>query len=417
MINNKNIFFMKDGNDKINIKSYLYNNILKQNIIKNDVYNDILFKSVTVNLCNTNYNNCIPYSEDNSGNSISNYEMIKNNLLLKNTEINENSFFNLNEAYFIYTANCGHLLTHNIYDIFPQLNFFYHKAKKNPDNSFIIEIICKNPEGKNISYKNNLECDKNINNIKKIIQYFRDLNLNNPIVIISNKTFIQFYLNKYETINNIKTWLGNLYVKNLNVLNLHNKNIDYIPLLCRYVPNLEYNEVFNTTLYKFFKQIYIQNTKKNFILEKRIRNFKGEGRGFLIQDYNLIYNFCENYCKINNLNLIIWNDNYTNKSILEQQLTCYNADIIISIGGSFNLFNLGHSCSRIVILEFWPIINKHWAILSWLNIFSNHCSNDSKVYLYIPYLITGKFNMPVAVNYINIIKNIFNDNIQDYIIK
>jgi len=419
MLNNRNIFFMKDGNDKINITKNLSDNILKKNIIKNDIYNNILFESFSINNSNTNYNNCIIYTNDFAQNPLSNYKMIKNNLLNKKKDVkNKKLFLSFQNGYLIYTANCGHLLTHNVYDIFPQLNFIYYRAKNNPDDSILIEIISKTPEGYDITYNSDSEINNNIQNIKKIIQYLRDLDFNNYIIIISNKIFLQFYLNKYDTIDKLKNWTGNLFVKNLNVLNLYNNNIDYIPLLCRYVPNLEFNEVYNTTLYKFFEQKYTKNNKKNLILEKRIRNSKGEGRGFLMNDYKLIYDYCINYCAINNLNFILWDENYINKSILEQQLISYNSDIIISIGGSFNLFNLGHSCSKIIILEFWPSFRKSWIIDSWLNIFSEHCSNGSKVYLYIPYLSMYKnYNKPVAINYFNIIVDIFNNNIENYLIK
>ena len=256
MLNNKKIIFMKDKTNELNITTFINDNILKNTIINNNIYSDILFESLLVDKFNTNYNNSFNTSDFINCNP--NYSTIQNDILLKNKDFKKiKLFFNLSEAYFIYSiTNCSHLLTHNVFDIFSQLNFFYYRAKNNPDISFIIEIISKNKKGENIKYLNDYELYKHIDNIKKIIQYFRDLDINNPIIILSNKTFIQYYINKYESLNEIKTWTGNLFVKNLNVLYLNNNDCNYLPLLSRYVPNLEYKELFNTTLYKFFKQKY-----------------------------------------------------------------------------------------------------------------------------------------------------------------
>lgn len=412
MLNNKNVVFMKDKNNKLNIND----NILKNNIINNNIYNNILFESVDIDRFNTNYNTS--FNNTSYINCCPNFNDIQSNILSKNKDPkNTLLYFSIVDAYFIYSiTNCSHLLTHNVFDIFPQINFFNYRAKQNPDISFIIEIISKNKYGKNINYSNNNEYYNHINNIKKIIQYFRDLDFKNPIIILSNKLFIQFYINKHESLINIKKWKGKLFVKNLHVLYLsNNNNCNYLPLLSRYVPNLEYNEVFNTTLYKFLKTKYKNNSKKNFILEKRIREVNKQKRGFLNSDYNLIKNFCENHCKLNDLNLIIWDYNYNNKSILEQQQICYNSDIIISIGGSFNLFNIGHSCSKIIILEVWPEYQHDIVKNINFNIFADHCSNGSELYLYMANL-NGR-NKPIETNYYPIINNIFNNNIKDYIIK
>ena len=94
--------------------------------------------------------------------------------------------------------------------------------------------------------------------------------------------------------------------------------------------------------------------------------------------------FCKNYCLNNNLELLIWNGNITKKSIIEQQLLCYNAEIIISLGGSFNLFNIGNTCSHIIIFDIE--IQRKRKINDNIKYFTytifNSYSNDIKLYFH-----------------------------------
>ena len=254
-----------------------------------------------------------------------------------------------------------------------------------------------------------------------MIQYIRDLGIENTIIIISNKVHIQIYLDCGKSINFLKKWEGNILIKKVNVLKITNKFNNYLPLITRYVPNDEYNEVFNTTLNKIINSNLIKyalnstlkimiNTRKFLILENRIR-INNKKRGFEMNDFVEIRKFCIDYCNYNNLNFLLWDDVQTNRTIYEQQIICNNAEIIISIGGSFNLFNVGHKCSKIIILEVYPECLHETILINCLNIFCDHCSNNTKVYFYIPFFINSS---AASQSYIYIIKNIFNNNIDMY---
>lgn len=369
----KNIIFL---NNEYNFKSHKDENILQYNSFKTKIFNNILLVSQS-NDDNTNYNSehahmLLPKKPNND--IIVNF---LNNNIVKN---NKTDGILIDNAFFFMTyTSAGHIITHNLYDLYPQLNFFWKDINTNKQFPIIIENISLGIKHKNINFIND--------NMKKIIQYLRDLNIKNDIYIISNKLCNQFKSN----LTSINIWQGKLFIKNLYFLIIENPYISYLGLTSRYVLNSD-NLVFNETLKNFIQNNnsvnihYAYHKKKFLILEKRLISYKNpvnKPRGFINWEWNSIVNLCDNYCSINNLKLVIWDNEKTSNSIFKQQILCNNAEIIISTGGSFNLFNVGHTCSRMLILDISPRENPRDNIFKkiCLNIFADHSSN-TKLYFY-----------------------------------
>ena len=398
----KRIYFL---NNEYNFENHKNENILQYSKFTTKIFNNILLTSQNKGNQDTNYNIehirvILPHIPNN--NIIINF--------LNNCKVKQNEIHNIfiNEAIFFMTyAAGGHILTHNLYDLLPQLNYFWKYIHEHPNFPVIIENVVTGRGGVNM--KNDLlNINEEKNKMKKIIDYLRDLNINNDIYIISNKLFHQFKSNKTST----NTWQGKIFIKNLNLLIIENPYVSYLGLTSRYVLNSD-NLVFNETLKNYIQNYnngvnmhYAYHKKKFLILEKRLITFKNpvnKPRGFINSEWNSIVTLCNNYCVGNNLKLVIWDNEQTENSIFKQQLVCNNAELIISTGGSFNLFNFGHTCSKMLILDISPRENSRDNIFKkiCLNIFADH-SSHSKLFYY--------FNHGPTL-YHQIIKNFLNNNI------
>ena len=379
-------------NNEYDFKSHQEENILQHSKFKTKTFNNILLISQDKGGNETNYNTehaKVILSSIPENKTIINFlnSCVKNNL-------QENDYnFLIEDAFFFMTyAAGGHLITHILYDLLPQLNYFWKKIIDNPKYPIIIENCVFGVRGTH-KCNSTLNIEKQKKNIQSIITYLRELNISNDIYIISNKKFHQF--------NNTNIWQGKLFVKNLNILLIENPYVSYHGLTSRYVLNSE-GKVFNESLKNYINSKginihYNYHKKKFLILEKRLTSFKNpinKPRGFINSEWNSIVNLCDNYCFNNNLKLVIWDDNQTKNSIFEQQLICNNAEIIISTGGSFNLFNFGHNCSKMLILDISPRENCTNNIFKkiCLNIFADH-SSHTNLYYYFNHGTTLYFNI------------------------
>jgi hypothetical protein len=314
----------------------VYNNILLESK-KNGYSTSYKYKTYFITDIYNDYNN---WFIDNS-----NKENITDSLFIENG-IFLNSFI-----------ECHTIISHLAYDFIPSINIFYNLLKKNEDYVIIMEVLDYNsPEIIN-------------NNLTKIISFYRDIGLNNKIIIISNSSITQNFDNNF------------LFVKNLYTIFYEIKNnFRFIPLLSRFNKN-ESNEYFSETMKNILKKNnkinihYEYYKQKFFILEKRV---SGEFRNIINEDrFNKIYELCNIYCEYNNLKLIIWEDIVNdNNSIYEQFNITNNAEIIIGYGGSMWLYNYANTCSKILIMNMHQniIITKLFKNLSfykYINTFKN----------------------------------------------
>jgi len=393
-------------NNEYNFKSHQSENILQYNTFNTKLFQNILLISQDRGGNETNYN--IEHSKVILGSIPENKTIINflNSCIQNDVKDNMYNFLIKDAFFFMSYAAGGHLITHILYDLLPQLNYFWQEIKNNQNYPIIFENCVTGIHGKNkCNSLLNIEKQKEV--IKSIITYLRNLDIKNDIYIISNKKFHQFK----STMNNTEIWQGKLYVKNLNILLIQNPHVSYLGLTSRYTLNSD-NLVFHETLKNYINSkgtnIHYEYHKKKFlILEKRLTSFKNpvnKPRGFVDSEWNSICNLCDNYCSQHNLKLVIWDNDKTKYSIYEQQLICNNAEIIISTGGSFNLFNYGHTCSKMLILDISPRENPTHNIFKkiCLNIFADHSSNTNLYY----YFNHGK------TLYFNIIKKfLYNNNL------
>jgi hypothetical protein len=198
-------------------------------------------------------------------------------------------------------------MTHVMLDYYNQIHFFYKLLLNNQNYSIIIDL----PVDKKIYGQVFEMTDGRLETIKKFIKYLRDIKLKNDIVTLWDKKIL---------INNLYTIRYNENRGIFNQLSLQNMT----------TPFCNFNNIIDisNTNYKLYN-------KKFLILEVRPKS----NRGIPKTINNEIIELCQMYCKKNNLNLILWDFEYiSKKSIYEQFEISYNAEIIITYGGSMTYF-------------------------------------------------------------------------------
>ena len=358
----------KDHINKINKDLFINDNITS---IK--IYNNFLLESKKIN-DTTSYNIdhliCDFKNHDNLRPNIDTY----NNFLNKNSNklYLDNSLI-INDAVFLNSFTSMHFfLTHLMFDFTQSINIFYNLLKKYEDYIIILEII-----DKFTFYDILSRVPINIgNNLNKLIKFYRDIGLNNKIIIISPSSINQNF-------DSDSLFIKNLYTISFNEIN----NIKWLPLLSRFCKN-ENNEYFSETMKKIIKlknpiNIHFEYHKqKFFILEKRTKCLNNTRSIINDEIFNKIYNICNIYCQYNNLKLIIWEDIINDNSIFEQFNITNNAEIIIGYGGSMWLFNYANTCSKILILNLETEYNREFKILydmtfyTFINIYKNKSINN-----------------------------------------
>ena len=349
------VFLLNDPN---NFKE-LNENILDNNIYKNILLNNILFYNNYNNICRQ-----IKLSQEEY------LDYLKSNIITPQKK-RKTKYIMFKNAILFHSLTRRNIIQHFMLDYKSQINYYYNFLINNPMIKIIIEFI-------------NFKKRTNFNIIIKFCKYLEDIGLKNKIYIVTNKDKNYYYSNE-----NIIDVNNKIYIRNLKLLHIEN-SLKFLEIKFLYlnVPDPTTKENFHDKLKYLILPNIIKNKnikfeKKFLIIEERITK-KIEGRGFTIKEWNDINVFCKNYCLNNNLELLIWNGNITKKSIIEQQLLCYNAEIIISLGGSFNLFNIGNTCSHIIIFDIE--IQRKRKINDNIKYFTytifNSYSNDIKLYFH-----------------------------------
>ena len=385
-------------NDPLNLNE-IDNYLLYSNKIENIHINNILFY-------NKFYDN---YDKNTVLTSEEHLEFYKSNIIdkqyRKQQHKNDIKYYILTDAILLQSITQRMIIQHFMFDFVNQLNYYYDDLIKNPVKKIIIEII---------NFKNDY-FDENI--VVKFCKYLNDINLMNKIYIISNNS--NYYYNNQN--NKLEKIDNKIYVKNLELLNITNPNSNYLELLSRRIYDPIYETNFNEKLKSkilpnIIKNKNIKFEKKFLIVEEKIKTIKSRKiRGFTNIEWNNIINFSKCYCLNNNLELLIWNSDYTSKSILEQQIICHNSEIIISLGGSFNLFNIGNTCSNIIIFEIQCQKNYDWNNVNSKQktkfLFNNYSFNTN---LYMHFNEKNNGKIIEHQDKIIILDNILNKNISKY---
>ena len=382
-------------NDPLNLNK-IDNYLLYSNKIENIHINNILFY-------NKFYDN---YDKNTSLTSEEHLEFYKSNIIDKQyRKKNINNYDIISNAILLQSITQRIIIQHFMFDFVNQLNYYYDDLIKNPVKKIIIEII---------NFKNDY-FDENI--VVKFCKYLNDINLLNKIYIISNNS--NYYYNNQN--NNLEIIENKIFVKNLELLYITNLNSNYLELLSRRIIDPIYETNFHEKLKSkilpnIIKNKNIQFEKKFLIVQEKIKTIKSRKvRGFTHIEWNNIINFSKCYCLNNNLELLIWNSDYTSKSIIEQQIICNNAEVIISIGGSFNLFNIGNTCSNIIIFEIQCQNNYDWNNINLMKktkfLFNNYSFNTN---LYMHFNEKNNGKMIEHQDKIIILDNILNKNISNY---
>ena len=174
-----------------------------------------------------NKNNIIPNIDtyNNFYNKNSN-KLYKDESLIINDAVFFNSFTNYHSS-----------LIHLIYDFSQHINMFYDLLKKYEDYVIILEIINRGMSV-HIDYSN---LTINFTSLNILINFFKDIGLNNKIIIISPSSLKQNFDN------------DSLFIKKLHTICFDVKsNIKWIPVLARFCKN-ENNEYFSETMKKIIK--------------------------------------------------------------------------------------------------------------------------------------------------------------------
>lgn len=349
-----NIYIVKNNKNTIDIntieryfkinKKLLLN---KDNIHINKESSNVLLNSNKINdITNYNYDHTeIDFTnKDNLKPLINTFENYINKNSNKNSNLNS---LIIEEAVFFNSfSNCHYILPHLFYDFIQHINMYYNFLLTNNNCNIILEIIPFNNFSINKFDLNNTKIENyiNINNIDKLINFIRDIGINNKIIIISP-------ISKYQNFDNDSLFIKKLYYTTF----IEYDNINWIPLLSRLYKN-NYNNYFCDTIKSIIKKIYnneenihyLHHKKKFFILENPSKIILNNN----YYNSDNIIKICEEYCNINNLKFVLWDKCIIEReTILEQYNIINNSEIIIFSSNFFNMFNFSIDNGKILILN------------------------------------------------------------------
>jgi hypothetical protein len=351
----------------LNDKTYLYKNdtaLRSYNKVDKDL-------SVNVKSFNRVYNNVLFCKNYDSNHLVTVFEDMNNlspnintlnNFFDKNSnkQPEETSLLIENAVFFTSFTSFHNYVQHVFLDFLKSINFYYDLLKENENHTIIIEFI---PHCQLKMFGTHyVDSFNNVSkiNVEKIIQFIRDINLNNKIIILSDVVHFQ----NFES--------NSIFIKNLNTISFeeNDKIVNWIPNLSNFITNKN-NEYFGDLMKEIVKKrdevndYYKQHNKKFLILEKRTTStFVSHIRNVSHEDFQLLYTICFDYCNNNNLHLLIWDDELVRKtSPYEQFNICNNAEIIIGFAGSFFMFNYSFEETSIIIFNMFNEFDEKYEVL------------------------------------------------------
>ena len=356
-----------DNSNKVNTNIYLDTNIIKENIkINTLIHNDVLFTFKKINSQINDYN--IHHISGEIG-STPLVDTLNNFIkTFSNKNPCSNSFIIENGIFINAITGCASHLTHIVFDFRSLIGIFYDILKKNPDFYIIYELII--PIYFN-TYQviNDNDIELTLNNMDIIKKFLKDIGLDNKIIFISNINKI--YNIDYETI----------FIKNLHYSEFKSmKETNNFVLSSRIYRNIN-NETFSDLLRRIFLDKYGALPNKYFILEKRTSSsYYDNVRGINENGFIILKKICTDFCIKNNLELIIWDNDFVNKhSLYEQYLISYQSEVIVSFAGSQQLFSSTINNGLVIIiggisekcLENFPLCRNYIFYLTTYDQFTN----------------------------------------------
>ena len=302
-----------------------------------------------------------------------------NNFFDKNSnkQPDETSLLIENAVFFNSFTSYHNHIQHVFLDFTKSINFFYDLLKENESCKIIIEFI---PHGQLRMWGTHY--DPSFNdiskiNLDKIIQFIRGINLNNEIIILSDVDHFQ----NFES--------NSIFIKNLNTISFeeNDKIINWTPTLSNFIKNKNdgyFGDLMDEIIKKQNRGVnnhYELYNQKYCILEKRTTSahYTSTRRNLTNEEYEKLHNLLLYYCNNNNLKLLIWDSEITNKSVYEQFNICNNAEIIVGFGGSFFIFNYSFVNTNILLMNYMTEYFEQYEVLYNQIYFLNPCFNNKNL--------------------------------------
>jgi hypothetical protein len=265
-----------------------------------------------------------------------------NNLLHANMKENCNAVYNntstkINKAVFLHDCSGNHfLISHIFLDFINQINNYYELLVNDVEINIIMETVdtCYDTKFDN-------------HPLNKFKQFLIDINIHNKLVFILNNSSDT---NSRSLINFFDLFIEELYVT--NYINNKQKEFDYLPLalLSSFNDILFYNRIIDIIKKKNSINTHYYYYKKKFLILESRKLINSRFIGDTI--FDAIKSICEKYCILNNLKLILWDKEFTQReSLYEQFNISNNSEIIIGFAGSMFLHNYAMESGKLLMLN------------------------------------------------------------------